>query len=192
MSKRYKEIEGLSESQLLLLSFAAYKCTPLKADDLKMLAVHHPVIEDSTADMHELISRGLYIPAQGINKPILLKHIYYVLEEHTSWPKMFRDEGFMNPHLAQSGHGVAFLVPSVEGSDHMDLRRVRSPYREIDALLIPAHRRMGTELVVDIIMGRVSEKVLIIFGKMIFFSHFCNPSKRIVFASDLPKKPLLS
>ena len=32
MSKRYKEIEGLSESQLLLLSFAAYKCTPLKAD----------------------------------------------------------------------------------------------------------------------------------------------------------------
>ena len=44
MSKRYKEIEGLSESQLLLLSFAAYKCTPQKADDLKALAQKHPVI----------------------------------------------------------------------------------------------------------------------------------------------------
>ena len=80
MSKRYKEIEGLSESQLLLLSFAAYKCTPLKADDIKALAQKHPVIEDYTSDMRTLIERGLYITGQGINKPILMKHIFYVLE----------------------------------------------------------------------------------------------------------------
>ena len=48
MSKRYKEIEGLSESQLLLLSFAAYKCTPLKADDMfRDMASHVAATWDS-------------------------------------------------------------------------------------------------------------------------------------------------
>ena len=59
MSKRYKEREGLTERQLLLRSFAAYKCTPLKADDIKALAQKHPVIEDYSSDMRVRLDCGL-------------------------------------------------------------------------------------------------------------------------------------
>ena len=151
MSKRYKEIEGLSESQLLLLSFAAYKCTPLKADDIKALAEKHPVIEDYTSDMRELIERGLYITGQGINKPILLKHIYYVLEEHTSWPKMFRDEGFMQGPFFETLWILCFRSTTGE---MMDLTREIASPGQIVQLMEPLVVEPRYYPILDSITGR--------------------------------------
>ena len=151
MRTRYKEIEGLSESQLLLLSFAAYKCTPLKADDIKALAEKHPVIEDYTSDMRELIERGLYITGQGINKPILLKHIYYVLEEHTSWPKMFRDEGFMQGPFFETLWILCFRSTTGE---MMDLSREIASPGQIVQLMEPLVVEPRYYPILDSITGR--------------------------------------
>lgn len=151
MSKRYKEIEGLSESQLLLLSFAAYKCTPLKADDIKALAQKHPVIEDYTSDMRVLIERGLYITGQGINKPILLKHIFYVLEEHTGWPKMFRDEGFTQGPFFETLWILSFRALSGE---MMDLSREIASPGQILQLIEPLVVEERYYPILDSVAGR--------------------------------------
>ena len=151
MSKRYKEIEGLSESQLLLLSFAAYKCTPLKADDIKALAQKHPVIEDYTSDLRTLIERGLYITGQGINKPILMKHIFYVLEERTSWPKMFRDEGFTQGPFFETLWILSFRALSGE---MMDLSKEIASPGQIVQLIEPLLVEVRYYPILDSITGR--------------------------------------
>ena len=59
-------------------------------------------------------------------------------------------------------HRVLLLIPAVELADHVDLSRIRSPDAEEVSLLSVLYRRMGAQLLIDVVVRALSEQVAVL------------------------------
>ena len=78
---------------------------------------------------------------------------------------------FKHADRAGFGHGIGFLVPVIEVSDHGNRLCPGRPYGKIYALLPSLCGGMGSQLLIDIIMCALTEQILVKFRKLHFLSH---------------------
>ncbi len=86
---------SLTDTQQLLLGFAAYKGTAI-SDNLLDDFAHKNGISDCQTDLQVLKDKGLYTTNWGIGEDLLMKTIIWVIEEHPYWPSHFMRQGFSN------------------------------------------------------------------------------------------------
>lgn len=138
--------DSLSESQQLLMGYAAYKGTTI---DEALLGRFAEVfrLEDPNGDLETLKEKGLYDSCWGLPDEHLLKVIGWVYDNHQQWPSSFERKGFRHD---ETMHRLWLSYYSAE-SGVTDMITLNRRYKD---LLAPLMKNERYYYILDQLSGR--------------------------------------